>query len=182
MYEAYDWIIGLDRAGARRRSVAGRCRSGSISTRTTNGIIDGPTIPMGHHEYRPLADMLVEIAERGTKSRFPRRDRRGRVGQARHGSTMSATRCARRMRRGADVRGICWYPITAYPGWDNSPARRDTGSFQPSSRTAAATSIERAARRVRASARLFVDRPERSARPRVGDAAPPASRLTEFRR
>jgi hypothetical protein len=21
---------------------------------------------------------------------------------------------------GADVRGICWYPITAYPGWDNS--------------------------------------------------------------
>jgi hypothetical protein len=24
------------------------------------------------------------------------------------------------MSRGADVRGICWYPITAYPGWDNS--------------------------------------------------------------
>jgi hypothetical protein len=22
--------------------------------------------------------------------------------------------------RGADIRGICWYPITAYPGWDNS--------------------------------------------------------------
>ena len=33
---------------------------------------------------------------------------------------MSATRCATRWRRGADVRGICWYPITAYPGWDNS--------------------------------------------------------------
>ena len=24
------------------------------------------------------------------------------------------------MERGADIRGICWYPITAYPGWDNS--------------------------------------------------------------
>jgi hypothetical protein len=24
------------------------------------------------------------------------------------------------MGRGADIRGICWYPITAYPGWDNS--------------------------------------------------------------
>jgi len=24
------------------------------------------------------------------------------------------------MRRGVDMQGICWYPITAYPGWDNS--------------------------------------------------------------
>jgi hypothetical protein len=24
------------------------------------------------------------------------------------------------MATGADIRGICWYPITAYPGWDNS--------------------------------------------------------------
>jgi hypothetical protein len=22
--------------------------------------------------------------------------------------------------RGADFHGVCWYPITAYPGWDNS--------------------------------------------------------------
>jgi hypothetical protein len=32
------------------------------------------------------------------------------------------------MSRGADVRGICWYPITAYPGWDNS-RHADTGLF-----------------------------------------------------
>ena len=38
MYEAYDWIIGRGRARAWRRSVAGRRRSGSTSTRTTNGI------------------------------------------------------------------------------------------------------------------------------------------------
>jgi len=24
------------------------------------------------------------------------------------------------MGRGVDMRGICWYPVTAYPGWDNS--------------------------------------------------------------
>ena len=24
------------------------------------------------------------------------------------------------LNRGADIRGICMYPITAYPGWDNS--------------------------------------------------------------
>ena len=31
---------------------------------------EGPTIPMGHHEYRPLADMLVEMAERYGKPVF----------------------------------------------------------------------------------------------------------------
>jgi hypothetical protein len=32
------------------------------------------------------------------------------------------------MLRGTDVRGICWYPITAYPGWDNS-RHAETGLF-----------------------------------------------------
>jgi hypothetical protein len=32
------------------------------------------------------------------------------------------------MSRGADIRGICWYPITAYPGWDNS-RHAETGLF-----------------------------------------------------
>jgi hypothetical protein len=32
------------------------------------------------------------------------------------------------MGRGADIRGICWYPITAYPGWDNS-RHAETGLF-----------------------------------------------------
>jgi hypothetical protein len=32
------------------------------------------------------------------------------------------------MNRGADIRGICWYPITAYPGWDNS-RHAETGLF-----------------------------------------------------
>ena len=32
------------------------------------------------------------------------------------------------MARGTDIRGICWYPITAYPGWDNS-RHAETGLF-----------------------------------------------------
>jgi hypothetical protein len=31
---------------------------------------------------------------------------------------------------GADVQGICIYPITAYPGWDNS-RHCDVGLFSP---------------------------------------------------
>ena len=34
------------------------------------------------------------------------------------------------MARGARVEGICWYPITAYPGWDNS-RHADAGLLSP---------------------------------------------------
>jgi len=34
------------------------------------------------------------------------------------------------MARGADVKGICIYPVTAYPGWDNS-RHCDVGLFGP---------------------------------------------------
>ena len=33
---------------------------------------------------------------------------------------MSAARYATRSTAARGVEGICWYPITAYPGWDNS--------------------------------------------------------------
>ena len=42
--------------------------------------LDGPTIPVGHHEFRPLADMLVEVAERYGKPHLPVRNRRRRIG------------------------------------------------------------------------------------------------------
>ena len=32
--------------------------------------------------------------------------------------------------RGADVKGICIYPVTAYPGWDNS-RHCEVGLFSP---------------------------------------------------
>jgi len=118
MYEAYDWIMGLARPEL----------GGDTSLVDVVGwnfyphnqwYFQGPTIPMGHHEYRPLADMLIETSERYGKPIFL--SETGAEGSAKPSwlhYVCSEVRDA--MDRGADVRGICWYPITAYPGWDNS--------------------------------------------------------------
>ena len=118
MYEAYDWILGLAEPDL----------GGDPSLADVIGLnfyphnqwyFEGPTVPMGHHEYRPLADMLVEMAERYGKPIFL--SETGAEGSAKPSwlhYVCSEVRDA--MDRGADVRGICWYPITAYPGWDNS--------------------------------------------------------------
>ena len=118
MYEAYDWILGRAEPDL----------GGDPSLADVIGLnfyphnqwyFEGPTIPMGHHEYRPLADMLVEMAERYGKPIFL--SETGAEGSAKPSwlhYVCSEVRDA--MDRGADVRGICWYPITAYPGWDNS--------------------------------------------------------------
>ncbi|HEY6662767.1 MAG TPA: hypothetical protein VIZ66_07575 [Sphingomicrobium sp.] len=80
---------------------------------------DGPTIPMGHHEYRPLGDMLVEVAERYGKPIFL--SETGAEGTGKPSWLHYVCNEVRdAIERGAEVRGICWYPITAYPGWDNS--------------------------------------------------------------
>jgi beta-glucosidase/6-phospho-beta-glucosidase/beta-galactosidase len=118
MYEAYDWILGVDRPEF----------GGDPSLVDVIGLNfyphnqwyrDGPTIPMGHHEYRPLSEMLVDIAERYAKPIFL--SETGAEGSAKPSwlhYVCSEVRDA--MDSGADIRGICWYPITAYPGWDNS--------------------------------------------------------------
>jgi len=118
MYEAYDWILGLAEPDL----------GGDPSLADVIGLnfyphnqwyFEGPTVPMGHHEYRPLADMLVEMAERYGKPIFL--SETGAEGSAKPSwlhYVCGEVRDA--MDRGADVHGICWYPITAYPGWDNS--------------------------------------------------------------
>lgn len=118
MFEAYDWIMG------RARPELG----GDASLVDVIGLNyyphnqwywDGPTIPMGHHEYRPLGDMLLEMAERYGKPLFL-----SETGAEGTGKPSWLHYVCNEVRdaigRGADVRGICWYPITAYPGWDNS--------------------------------------------------------------
>ena len=69
MYEAYDWIMGLAEPEL----------GGDPSLVDVVGwnfyphnqwYFEGPTIPMGHHEYQPLADMLVDVAERYGKPVF----------------------------------------------------------------------------------------------------------------
>jgi len=126
MYQAYDWIIG------RARPELG----GDPSLIDLVGLNyyphnqwywKGPTIPMGHHEYRPLADMLVDMADRYGKPVFL--SETGAEGSAKPSwlhYVCSEVREA--MSRGTDIRGICWYPITAYPGWDNS-RHAETGLF-----------------------------------------------------
>jgi hypothetical protein len=118
MYEAYDWIMGLARPEL----------GGDPSLVDVVGwnfyphnqwYWKGPTIPMGHHEYRPLADMLVEMAERYGKPLFL--SETGAEGSAKPSWLHYVCNEVREaMDRGAAVEGICWYPITAYPGWDNS--------------------------------------------------------------
>lgn len=79
----------------------------------------GSTIPLGHYDYRPLADMLVEVAERFGKPLFIAET--GAEGSARPAWLHYVCGEAREaLRRGVPLKGICLYPVTAYPGWDNS--------------------------------------------------------------
>jgi beta-glucosidase/6-phospho-beta-glucosidase/beta-galactosidase len=126
MFEAYDWIMGRSRPEL----------GGDPSLVDLIGLNfyphnqwywNGPTIPMGHHEYRPLSDMLIEMAERYGKPLML--SETGAEGTAKPSwlhYVCSEVRDA--MGRGADIRGLCWYPITAYPGWDNS-RHAETGLF-----------------------------------------------------
>jgi beta-glucosidase/6-phospho-beta-glucosidase/beta-galactosidase len=82
-------------------------------------IKDGSTIPLGHHDYRPLSDMLVEAHQRLGKPLFISEtgcERSARPSWLHYVS--SEVREAQR--RGVPVEGICIYPVTAFPGWDDS--------------------------------------------------------------
>jgi beta-glucosidase/6-phospho-beta-glucosidase/beta-galactosidase len=126
MYEAYDWILGLAEPGL----------GGDLSLADVIGLnfyphnqwyYQGPTIPMGHHEYRPLADMLVDFANRYDKPVFIAET--GAEGSGRPAWLHYVCDEVREAQmRGAQVEGICLYPITAYPGWDNS-RHAETGLF-----------------------------------------------------
>lgn len=118
MFEAYDWITGM----------AEPQLGGDPSLVDVVGLnfyphnqwyFEGPTIPMGHHEYRPLSDMMAEVAERYGKPVFI--SETGAEGSGRPAwlhYVCDEIRGAQA--RGVDVQGICIYPVTAYPGWDNS--------------------------------------------------------------
>lgn len=81
--------------------------------------INGPTIPMGHHEYRALSEMLLEVADRYDKPMFiAETGSEGSGGPAWLHYVCDEVRSA--ISLGAPIEGICLYPITAYPGWDNS--------------------------------------------------------------
>jgi beta-glucosidase/6-phospho-beta-glucosidase/beta-galactosidase len=118
-YEAYDWILG--RAEPELGGDPSLIDVIGLNFYPHNQWYQdgGATIPVGHHEYRPLADMLIEVAERYGKPLFL--SETGAEGSARPSWLHYVCNEVRdAMDRGVTIEGICWYPITAYPGWDNS--------------------------------------------------------------
>ena len=78
----------------------------------------GSTIPLGHHAYRPLHEMLAEAERRYDRPVFIAET--GAEGSARPAwlhYVCSEVETA----RGLDVtvEGVCLYPVLDYPGWEN---------------------------------------------------------------
>lgn len=118
MYEAYDWIMGLAKPELGGDSSLVDVVGWNFYPHN-QWYYKGPTIPMGHHEYRPLADMLAETAERYGKPMFI--SETGAEGSGRPAWLHYVCDEVREAQgRGVRIEGICLYPITAYPGWDNS--------------------------------------------------------------
>ncbi|WP_295042881.1 glycosyltransferase [uncultured Paracoccus sp.] len=78
----------------------------------------GPPIDMDHPAYRPLSDLLVEVA-----ARYDRPVMIAETGTegGRRASWFAYIRdqVARARDRGVPVEGICLYPIANHPGWDD---------------------------------------------------------------
>jgi hypothetical protein len=78
----------------------------------------GPTIPLGHHAYRPLHHMLAEAHARYGRPLLIAET--GAEGSAR--SAWLHYVCAEletALREGVPLEGVCLYPVLDYPGWDN---------------------------------------------------------------
>ena len=120
-------------------------------------VFEGPTIPMGHHEYRPLADMLVEMAERYGKPIFL--SETGAEGSGKPSWLHYVCNEVRdAMSRGADIRGHLLVPDHRLSGLGQYTPRRDRAAFDGHRRTAAATSTSACSRSSRCSARCSRDR------------------------
>ena len=127
-FQAYDWLTGRaePELGGREDFVD---LVGLNYYPHNQWYLDGPTIPMGHHEYRSLADMLEEVSGRYGKPLFI--SETGAEGSGRPAWLHYVCDEVREAQsRGADVQGICLYPVTAYPGWDNS-RHCEVGLFSP---------------------------------------------------
>jgi hypothetical protein len=85
------------------------------------------TIPLGHHEYRPIGDMLIDLWKRYERPiMISETGSEGRARGAWLHYVCDEVRVA--MAAGVPIRGICLYPVTAYPGWDND-RHCDAGLF-----------------------------------------------------
>jgi hypothetical protein len=78
----------------------------------------GSLIPPSHRWHRPLRDLLVNVFDRYQRPMFIAEtgieDDVRPLWLAYVGYESRAA-----LRRGVDLRGICWYPILNHPGWDD---------------------------------------------------------------
>ncbi|MDB5557104.1 beta-glucosidase [Enterovirga sp.] len=78
----------------------------------------GGTIPMGHHAFRPLHEMLLEVWQRYRRPILLAETGAEGSGRASWLHYVSGEARAA-MAAGVPVEGICLYPILDYHGWDN---------------------------------------------------------------
>jgi hypothetical protein len=76
------------------------------------------TIPMGHHLYRPLRELLAGVYERYGRPIYLAETGAERSGRAAWlyyvGGEVRAA-----LRQGMPIEGLCLYPILDYPGWED---------------------------------------------------------------
>jgi hypothetical protein len=117
-FEAYDMLLG--RTAPELGGGEWAADALGFNFYPDNQWIDGgSTIPLGHHEYRPLSDMLVEVHQRFGRPIFM-----SETGSERSARSAWFQYVCEEVRDAQDggvpVHGICIYPVTAFPGWDDS--------------------------------------------------------------
>ncbi len=117
-FEAYDMLLG--RKAPELGGGDWAADALGLNFYPDNQWIDGgSTIPLGHHEFRPLSDMLVEAHGRFAKPLFI-----SETGSERSARSAWFHYVCGEVReaheRGVNLDGICIYPVTSFPGWDDS--------------------------------------------------------------
>ena len=117
-FEALDLLLGLKEPELGGN--AGAADGIGVNYYPENQWIEGgSTIPAGNHDYRPLADLLEEAYQRFGKPLFISEtgaERSARPAWIHY--VCDEVREARR--RGVPIEGVCIYPVTSFPGWDDS--------------------------------------------------------------
>jgi hypothetical protein len=89
--------------------------------------LGGGAIPLGHSDYRPLAEMLAETHKRyGRPILITETGAEGSARPAWFHYVCDEVREA--LRQGVPVEGVCLYPIASFPAWDDE-RRRHFGLF-----------------------------------------------------
>ena len=161
MYEAYDWIIGLAEPEL----------GGDPSLVDVVGLnfyphnqwyLRGPDHPDGPPRISSARRHAGRNGGAIRQADLPFRNRRRRVGPAVVAPLRLQRGAGRAWTAAPTVEGICWYPITAYPGLGQSAVMPRPGCCRRSSPTAAAMSTSRCSRNSKLQRALFACRREAS--------------------